>query len=195
VKAGFTSSDHDPCLFVRKEEDGSYAYVGTHVDDLMISTRLSTNEKVRDHLLGKYRGITWNEKAKTFVGLALEEREDGSLLVTQPAYTDRIVQVLHILADGKTVNPNYQREERQGETREELIPWLRLAVGLVQYVTFTRMELHLALNQVARRMHKPTLHTEAAMWQILNYLANRPRDGLLYTRSGEIKLTCWVDAS
>jgi len=196
VKAGFKSSDHDPCLFIRKEEDGSHAYVGTHVDDIMISsTRLTTNQNIRDHLLSKYKGITWNDTAKTFVGLALEEREDGSLWVSQPAYLDHIIQALQIKADGKTFNPNYQRTERAGEIREDLVSWLRLAVGLVQYVTFTRMEVHLALNQVAREMHKPTTETEAAMNQILNYLGNRPRDGLRYTRSGEIKLTCWVDAS
>jgi hypothetical protein len=199
IGAGFRSSDHDPCLFIRKEEDGSHAYVGTHVDDLMISsTLLATNQRIRDQLLKKYKGITWHDKAKTFVGLALEEREDGSLLVSQPAYTDHILEALHIQADGKTSNPNFQKTARANTAdvvREDLIQWLRLAVGLVQYVTFTRMEVHLALNQVARCMHKPTAQTEEAMLQILNYIGNRPRDGLLYTRSGQIKLTCWVDAS
>jgi len=57
------------------------------------------------------------------------------------------------------------------------------------------MELHLALNQVAREMHQPTRETEEAMNQILNYLGNRPHDGLLYIRSGKITLTCYVDAS
>ena len=54
----------------------------------------------------------------------------------------------------------------------DLVPWLRLAVGMVQYLTFTRMEIALALNLVAKNMHRPCTKVKAAMDQILSYLAN-----------------------
>ena len=43
-----------------------------------------------------------------------------------------------------------------GEEQEDLslIPWLREAVGMVQFLTFTRMEIILALNLVAKNMHR-----------------------------------------
>ena len=44
---GFRSSDHDPCLFVRREMDASKSYVATHVDDCAVmSASLETNRGV-----------------------------------------------------------------------------------------------------------------------------------------------------
>jgi len=73
-----------------------------------------------------------------------------------------------------------------GEEQEDLslIPWLREAVGMVQFLTFTRMEIILALNLVAKNMHRLCQRVKVAMMQILRYLANRLDDGLLYTSGG-----------
>jgi hypothetical protein len=57
------------------------------------------------------------------------------------------------------------------------------------------MEVSLPLNLVARQMHQPTASVKAAMMCILRYLANRPDDGLVYTKEGAVSLSCWVDAS
>ena len=65
-----------------------------------------------------------------------------------------------------------------------LVPWLREAVGMVQFLTFTRMEIILALNLVAKNMHRLCQRVKVAMMQILRYLANRLDDGLLYTSGG-----------
>ena len=76
-----------------------------------------------------------------------------------------------------------------------MVKWLRLAVGLVQFLTMTRMEVSLPLNFVARCMHQPTASVKVDMMRILLYLANRPDDGLVYKKEGAVSLSCWVDAS
>lgn len=197
---GFRSSDHDPCLFVRKEKDGTYTYVATHVDDCaVVSASVETNRGVRDGLLLKYKGVKWEDQAETFVGLALKRGQNGNLLVHQPAYTRHVCDVLQVVADGVTLTPSGGSSLSKGVEGEEvdmdLVPWLRLAVGMVQYLTFTRMEIALALNLVAKNMHRPCMKVKAAMEQILRYLANRPDDGLLFTAGGEIEMQCWCDAS
>ena len=55
----------------------------------------------------------------------------------------------------------------------------------MQYLTFTGMEISLALNLVARNMHKPTKRVKEAMELILRYLANRPNDGLTFAAGRE----------
>jgi len=90
---GFRSSDHDPCLFVRKESDGTYTYVATHVDDCaVVSASMETNQEVRDGLLLN-KGVKWEDQAETFVGLALRRGQNGDLLVHQPVYTRHVCDV------------------------------------------------------------------------------------------------------
>jgi len=195
-RQGFRSSDHDPCLFVRQEEDKSYTYLLTHVDDiLMLSRKLETNIKVKQEMLTKYGGITWEAQASTFLGLAFTDRIDGSLKVSQPTYTKLVLASTDTVADGTTFTPNSYGNVNGGTVDNTQIPWLRKAVGLVQFLTATRMETTTALNLVARQMHKPTEKTIAAMKKILQYIANRPNDGLIYKAGGKIELNCWVDAS
>ena len=197
---GFRSSDHDPCLFVRRESDGTCTYVATHVDDCaVVSASVETNQGVRDGLLLKYKGVKWEDQAETFVGLALRRGQSGNLLVHQPAYTRHVCDVLGVAADGVTFSPNGGALLSKGVEGEkvdmDLVPWLRLAVGMVQYLTFTRMEIALALNLVAKNMHKPCTKVKAAMEQILRYLANRPDDGLRFKSGGNVEMQCWCDAS
>jgi len=195
-RQGFKASDHDPCLFTRREEDKSYTYLITHVDDILMTARdVRTSTAIKEAMLTKYRGVTWEPEAKTFIGLALKEREDGSLKVTQPAYTQHVIEVTGTEADGTTLTPNTPGNVGEGEINEKLIPWMRKAVGLVQFLTLTRMEIITALNLVARQMHKPTARTRTAMENILKYIANRPDDGLVYKEGGDIEVSCWVDAS
>jgi hypothetical protein len=196
--AGFVSSDHDPCLFVRKELDGTYTYVATHVDDLaVVSSSLERNRSVRDSLLDKYRGVKWDDTANTFVGLALHRMKQGSLKVSQPAYSNQVLRALDITPDGITKSPFRNARATHGgeEVIPTLVPWLRLAVGLVQYLTFTRLDLLLPLNLVARQMHKPTQEVRKDMVQILQYLANTVDEGLYYGSGGTATLSAYVDAS
>jgi hypothetical protein len=147
------------------------------VDDiLMVSRELKTTTAIKEAMLTKYRGVTWEPEAKTFIGLALKEREDGSLKVTQAAYTQRVIEVTGTGADGTTLTPNTLGNVGEGEVNPRLIPWMRKAVGLTQFLTLTRMEITTALNLVARQMHKSTARTRTAMENILMYIANRPDD-------------------
>ena len=193
---GFRSSDHDPCLFVRKETDGSYSYVLTHVDDgAVISNSLARNREIREGMLKKYRGIKWEDTAQTFLGMALTREQDGSLLLSQPAYLRQVLDSLGVVADGVTMTPVRQSPRRDIPVDLSLVPWLRLAVGAVQYLAFTRLEVTLPLNIVARTMHQPTQDTREDMMRILRYLANTPMEGIHYAGGGPISLSGWVDAS
>lgn len=200
VGMGFRSSDHDPCIFVRREADGTTSYIATHVDDCaVVSSSVERNRSIRDALLTKYAGIKWDDRADTFVGMAITYGANGSITLSQPAYVRHLLNVLGVKADGVTFSPvrTVGRAVQEENVEEDLglVKWLRLAVGLVQFLTMTRMEVSLPLNLVARQMHRPTASVKADMLHILHYLANRPDDGLVYRREGEVKLSCWVDAS
>ena len=193
---GFRSSDHDPCLFVRRETDGSFSYVLTHVDDgAVISNSLERNCEIREGLLKKYRGIKWEDTARTFLGMALTREQDGSLFLSQPAHLRQVLDSLGVVADGVTMTPVRQSPRRDIPVDLSLVPWLRLAVGAVQYLAFTRLEVTLPLNMVARAMHQPTQDTREDMMRILQYLANTPGEGIRYAGGGSVSLSCWVDAS
>jgi len=95
-------------------------------------------------------------------------------------------------ADGVTFSPSGGALLSKGVEREEidldLVQWLRLAVGMVQYLTFTRKENALAFNLVAKNMYRPCTKVKAAMEQILRYLANRPDDGLRFKAGGDVEM-------
>jgi len=195
---GFRSSDHDPCIFTRQENDGTRSYIATHVDDCaVVSASLERNRLIRDDLLKKYAGVKWDDVAETFVGMAIKYGVDGSIMLSQPAYLRHILNVLGVEADGTTLSPVSLKTVPTAAEEVDLglVKWMRLAVGLVQFLTMTRMEVSLPLNLVARCMHKPTASLKADMMRILRYLANRPDDGLVYTKEGAVSLSCWVDAS
>jgi len=92
------------------------------------------------------------------VVLALRRTPDGSLLVAQPAYTRHVLDVLQGERDGVTFSPTGVAGLSKGvggqQEDQSLVPWLREAVRMVQFLTFTRMEIILALNLVAKNMHR-----------------------------------------
>ena len=200
VGLGFAVSVHDQCLYVKKMLDGSYMYVATHVDDLLvISNSVEANNQLREDLKRKYDGVKFEEEALTFTGKALVW-EGSTLLVAQPAYTRKVVSELERLLDFKVAD--MRRRLCPSGTRRSGIEHIvcepsvaKRCVGLLQYLVPTRYDILVDVNKMAREMHKPTWGTTEDLKIIAVYLSGTLDSGLRFNHGGCLQIQAHVDAS
>ena len=89
-KAGLKNSTADPFLFYRKHED-SFLYIAIYVDYGLIVGNKDEEIEVFLGLLQEEVKITIGS-LENFLGMQIKCQSDGSIFVSQEAYTNKILQ-------------------------------------------------------------------------------------------------------
>ncbi|CAM9903727.1 unnamed protein product [Choristocarpus tenellus] len=87
---GWTSSQHDECLYLKKSEDGRITILTTYVDDTAITGDFTEEiQRMRASLLEKYEGRDLGIPDK-LIGVGITVGEDG-ITLDQQLYAESIV--------------------------------------------------------------------------------------------------------
>ncbi|CAM9479672.1 unnamed protein product [Choristocarpus tenellus] len=90
ISEGWTSSQHDECLYFKKSEDGRIAILTTYVDDTFtIGNFTEEIQRMRASLLEKYEGRDLGTPDK-LIGVGITVGEDG-ITLDQQMYAKSIV--------------------------------------------------------------------------------------------------------
>ena len=116
-------------------------------------------------------------------------QSDGSILVSQEAYTNKILQKFN-RAEAKGVSTPVSREESEYHTNVKGKVLCREAVGSLMYLAAaTRSDIAFAVNKAAQAMHRLTEKVWKNVKRIFRCLRSTSNYGLRYTRgSGELKV-------
>jgi len=186
-KAGLKNSTADPCLFYRTNK-GSSLYVAIYVDDGLIVGNKDEEIEGFLKLLQEEFKIT-SGSLENFLGMQIKCESDGSIFLSQEAYTNKILKRFN-MADANGVSTPASREESDNmKDVSGKVPY-REAVGSLMYLMVaTRPDIAFAVNKAARVMDKPAEKDWNDVKRIFRYLRATSNYGLKYTRgSSELKV-------
>lgn len=190
----FVQSDADPCVFIRKV-NGETILLAIYVDDGLLA---ATNESCFNPVikfLQKHFEVKEFE-AKCYLGLQIEQMVDGSIKISQEAYTKRVIERFGMVDAHPVSTPmdNHRVLDTNVNGKEVIFPY-REAVGSLMYLANgTRPDICFAVNFVSRYMEKPTEIHVGAVKRIIKYLKGTLNFGLIYFSNTNFDVRCYSDA-
>jgi histone deacetylase 1/2 len=191
---GFTVSSTDPCLFLRHD-----CMVVCYVDDSII---VSKDPAVAQNLLHRLEhhhkmDFTREGDLAAYLGVSIANNTDGTLTLTQPALTRRIVAAMGLTdcrpVDTPAVEPLGRCLDAPDPAHEFNY---RSVVGMLNYLAnSTRLDISFAVHQCARFSANPRLPHEKALKRIGRYLAGTLDNGLIIRPNRtNLAIDCFCDA-
>jgi hypothetical protein len=197
-KLGFTQSNADPCLFISTTvicliyvDDALLVYKDqTAVDDL---TKRMEQEKMLFNVESDVAG---------YLGVLIDRDTDGTITMRQSGLARRIIEALHLedAACTSTETPctAYLPIDEEGTRATGLYNYASV-VGMLSYLQgHSRIDISLAVSQVARFVHNPKQSHEEALERIGRYLKGTHDEGLILhpdKLDNIFRLDVYVDAS
>jgi hypothetical protein len=205
--AGYVQSKAEACLF-RKEvvKNGvvtEWSTITLYVDDCL---HIHNSERLKRELYAKLRDaklptptVQVLNLANTisYLGMVIEMKGPGWLFVSQPGYTQEILDEFKPRRTHVTpCDPNiFKRPE--GELSGELVDitaYLSKLMKLMFLGTRTRPDLLPTLSALSTKARGPNQYDMARLDRVIGYLADTPRFGI-NIRVKEMKLYGYCDAS
>lgn len=193
IKMGFTRSEADPCLFVR-QKGCNKLFLVLYVDDGLIA---SNNQNEVEQFINELRNefkIT-SKPASYFLGLEINQVQDGSMYVSQMHYTKKILERFGMSSCRAVSTPIIKDGGIEESTLNTTFPY-RQAVGALMFLMCgTRPDIAYAVGVVSRTLEKPTEHDVVKVKRIFRYLKGTADKGIIYrnnTKKGILE--CYSDA-
>lgn len=131
-----------------------------------------------------------------FLGLQIMQRENGSIVVHQIAYTNRVLNRFDMQTCYEVSTPSDPNQVLHSfiESEPSKYPY-REAVGSLMYLSLgTRPDITHAVAVASRYLEKPTTEHENAVKRILKYLKGTAKYGIIYSNSNRPELIGYSDA-
>ena len=174
LKEGFKRSRNDYCLFVRREEDGTFSYVLVWVDDIVVAG--ATEEAVNEikSMLNENFKMDDRGALNWFLGMQILRSHD-KITVDQKKYIETVLQQFN-MSDRKAVatsgEVNLKLVKSDDEDQKLVDPKLyRSLVGSLLFIgKQTRPDILHIVNQLSRCLDKPNESHWKAAKHVLRYL-------------------------
>jgi hypothetical protein len=189
TNAGLTQSKYDPCLYEKFNGTTITALIVVYVDDILIGGDAATVKGISAQLTSVYQMT--QGPVEHFLGMKVRETPQGTIEITQGAYTRRLLDRFQMSTCSSVPTPALEQrlsvadQPVSSAEREEMsgVPY-RECVGALQYLAvLTRPDIVYAVNQASRFLANPGPKHWQAVKRILRYLKGTTEDGLVYRRS------------
>jgi len=190
---GFTCSNYNPCLFIRKD-----CVLCLYVDDAILHAR---SDAALDDVLKsiKEAGYAFNrdESFASYLGVLVEHLPDGTKKLSQPGLTTQLLEMMGLAncnpSNTPIAGPLFKFKDSPPHNGSFNY---RSALGMLMYLTNnTRPECAYAVNACAQYSVDPRVPHAEAVRRICRYLKGTINEGLLIKPSkDQASLDCKVDA-
>ncbi len=203
----YLMSNMNNCLFYRVK-DVETTFIVLFVDDTLIL--FSKRQEDIDQLsarLNRHYEMTLDAKADSFLGIHIEHRDDGTVLLTQPKLLQKLFKE-HPEKIGKRKartpsHPNGPASAHNATTNKEQSPLIPIAtylrlLGLLMYLTKSRPDIMTAVSFGATKSTSSTqTDYDQLYYYIVEYIrATADKGHRIYIGTSSAKqLYCEVDAS
>ncbi len=194
---GFIQSKNDPCIYF-KNIGGEMFYMGVFVDDIVLAGKTERDLKGVKTTLSRKFEIKDLGKLNYFLGVKVEQREDDSTWIGQPAYTKNLLETFG-MQDSKPVSTPVDTSTKLTKATDDdnCIDQQKYqsAIGSLMYLSVsTRPDISYAVSNLARYSSKPKRDHWTALKHLLRYLKGTPKHGILYTKNGSNTCVGYTDA-
>ena len=193
----FIQSQNDPCIYY-KNTGGEMFYVGVYVDGIVLAGKTERDlEEVKRALSSKF-DIKDLGELSYFLGVKVDQREQDSIWIGQPAYTRNLLTMFG-MQDCKPVSTPVSSSSKlikatdkdEGVDQKEY----QSAIGSLMYLSVsTRLDIPYAVSSLARFTSKPTNEHWTALKRLLRYLKGTLNLGILYTKDEKRSCIGYTDA-
>jgi hypothetical protein len=191
---GLVESEADPCLFVRKRDNGKLM-IALYVDDGIIA---ATHQEDIDAFLSAMSSQFDITRClfKCFLGIQVKMQPDGSIFIFQKGYLKKVLERFN-MDQAKPCNTPMERDVSEDDRElDSCVPY-QAAVGSLQYLSNgTRPDITFAVNSVSKYLKCPKVKHWNMVKRIFRYLAGTMEYGILYSSedSPDNLLTIYSDA-
>ena len=194
---GFTPSKFDPCLYYRN----SVIFL-VYIDDCIV---FGPDDRVIDDVVTDLRNSSQNftvddlGEVGDFLGIQVQKKDDGSIVLTQPHLIDSIIQDLHLQSGSNpkstpSITTKLLHKDANGT---EMTPdfHYRSVIGKLNFLEkSTRPDISVSVHQCARFTEHPKQSHAEAVKRIGWYLLGTRDQGLIICPNTPWHFDCWVDA-
>ena len=190
----FHASEFDPCLFMRAD-----CIILLYVDDAIVMGR---NDEAVKGVLEEIRnqGYSFNRDGdfKSYLGINLEHRDDGSIKMSQPHLARSLVDSTGLnnanIAVTPSTGPLFRYKDSEAFDRSQFN--YRSAIGIAQYLgNNTRPDCAYAINSCARYSIDPREPHGTAVKRLVKYVKGTCEEGLIIKPNlDNLSIDCHVDA-
>ena len=194
---GFAQSQNDPCIYY-KNIRGEMFYIAVYVDDIILGGKTEgTLNEIKVALSKKFEIKDLGE-LKYFLGVKVEQRENNTVWIGQPAYIANLLEIFG-MKDCKPVSApvNVGSKLTKATDDDSCVDqkMYQSAIGSLMYLSVsTRPDIAYVVNSLARFSSKPTTEHWTAVKRLLRYLKGTLTHGILYTKDGSDTFIGYTDA-
>ena len=219
-RLGYTQCSKDPCLFFKRNTDGTLSeLILVYVDDFLFLGTSTSYETFLKRMREEYELSTSpSDKLVVWNGLEIE-RQGTTIHVTQVSkvremsreFAPLLVQ-FNLAGNPKTPHPEFTAEDLfnpahaitpENATKEELntLHLYQRVVGALMYIAvYTRFDISYAIGRAARLMHCASEEHLRGAARLLRYVIDHEQIGLTFRKSvcvskGEPRIFCFVDSN
>jgi hypothetical protein len=192
ITRGFRQSTVDACLFLHND-----MICVCYVDDCLFFSR---DSKLIDNMIVSLKedfDLEPEDDVSAFLGIKINELDDGQIELSQPALIERILEATDMKdcnTKGTPASTKPVGTDEYGPVCEATFEYAQV-VGMLMYLSCnTRPDIAFAVHQVARFTHRPKRSHEEAIKRICRYLQGTKEKGIMFTPTGKFDLDCYVDA-
>lgn len=204
ITLGFVQSQVDPCLFSRREADGSHTFILIWVDDEIVASRKGTDmaAKVRREMerFFKMKG----DELNFFIGIKIERnRFEKTLIVTQSAAIRDIIDEFKLtdakivatpMAPGSKLTKDMAPSTPDDVDGMKNVPYRSLVMKLNYLATTTRPDIAHSVGELTKFLNNPgRAHWEAAKHTV-RYLKGTINLGITFDGKLPLHLEGYSDA-
>ena len=193
---GFKQSSVDECLFYR----GNVLYALYTDDSILAGPNKGEIDRIIQEMRDVKLDITDKGNVEDFLGVNIEQNEDGTIVLTQPHLIDQILKDLNMMNDNVKVkdtpaaSSNILRKYDSSEDFDNSFHY-RSVIGKLNYLEkCTRPDIAYASHQCARFTENPKIeHAKAVRW-LARYLKGTREKGIILQPDKTKQLNMYVDA-
>ncbi|CAM9927801.1 unnamed protein product [Choristocarpus tenellus] len=158
---GWSVSDFDACLYVKRSEDGRIAILFHYVDDISLTGNFHENiKRMKSNLLTKYKGQYLGTPDK-LVGVAIN-RDEAGITLDQHFYAERIVREgmgsTEVQSTSSPLNPGIDLTTRRNDEEEldqRYKPYRTILGKLMFLAGMTQPDLSFSVRELGRYAASP----------------------------------------
>ena len=189
---GFQCTTADECCFSYKGENGSQLHVMVVVDDMIqVGNDPELLARFIRHLRQTFT-VTDDKEVSWFLGVAYDrDLNTGDIHATQTAYLERSLEkfAINSMAESKvpmTSAPTL--DDLDEHPTEEITHLYRSMIGTLMYLAiWTRPDIALCVNILARYMNKASPALITAAKQVFRYLKGTKYEGITFFKKDPLR--------
>jgi hypothetical protein len=204
ISIGFKQNAIDPCLYQRREADGTVTYVLNYVDDAIIfNKRLAHVENFKNELSTRFK-ITTDKSLSRYLGIEITRTKHGFLL-TQQRLVDSIyekakayIDKYNIASMDVPIKFNRLKKATSQPTPEEHLELKQLPfrslLGAVGYLmTSTMPSISYAYKEISRFAADYRMEHFTALLELITFIKKHPTPLFIGVEGGD-ELTAYSDS-